>query len=173
MDFIDELSREELVRLVRMYARNWLAHDGCWFLAAEERLGLEAAMELDARSWERFAPAEAKRIMKEFAIPAHGGLEALARALKLRLYAAINPQEIIVRDEKTLVFRMVECRVQKTRREKGLPDFPCKAVGMVEFSNFARAVDERISTRCISCPPDPVTDSYCRWEFILAAPVDR
>jgi hypothetical protein len=173
MDFIEELSREDLIRLVRMFARNWLAHDGCWFLAAEERFGLETAMDLDARSWERFAPAEAKRIMKEFAISPDGGLEALEKALKLRLYAAINRQEITFRDEKTLVFRMLECRVQKTRREKGLPNFPCKSVGIVEFSSFARTVDERICTRCISCPPDPVTDAYCTWEFTLGPPDDR
>ncbi len=125
-------------------------------------------MELDSRSWDRFAPAEARRIMKEFGIPANGGLEALEKALQLRLYAAINRQEITFRDENTLVFRMVDCRVQKTRKEKGLPDFPCKAVGMVEFSRFAETVDERISTRCLSCPPDPVTDGYCTWEFSLS-----
>ena len=30
---IDELSRADLLKLVRLYAKNWLAHDGCWFLA--------------------------------------------------------------------------------------------------------------------------------------------
>ncbi len=168
MASLEDLSREDLIKLIRVYARNWLAHDGCWFLAAEEQYGLDVAMELDARSWERFAPAEARRIMKEFGIPANGGLEALEKALQLRLYAAINRQEITFRDQNTLVFRMVECRVQKTRTEKGLPDFPCKAIGMVEFSRFAQAVDERISTRCLSCPPDPVANGYCTWEFNLS-----
>jgi hypothetical protein len=167
MDWIEELSREDLMRLVRMYARNWLAHDGCWFLAAEERYGLDAAMELDAKSWERFAVSEAKRIMKEFNIPANGGLEALKRALRLRLYAAINRQEIETPNDNTLVFHMVECRVQTTRREKGLPDFPCKPVGLVEFSTFASTVDGRIQTRCLHCPPDPVKGSYCSWEFTI------
>jgi hypothetical protein len=168
----EDLPREDLIKIIRMYARNWLAHDGCWFLAAEEQYGLEKAIELDARSWERFAPAEARRIMREFGIPPNGGLEALEKALQLRLYAAVNRQEITFRDKDTLVFRMLECRVQKTRKEKGLPDFPCKAVGMVEFSRFAETVDARISTRCIGCPPDPVTDSYCTWEFGLS-PAER
>jgi hypothetical protein len=167
LDPIDQLSREDLIRLLRMYAKNWLAHDGCWFLAAEERYGLERAMELDTRSWERFAAAEAKRIMRTFDIPAHGGLAALERALQLRLYAAINRQEIETPDSNTLIFHMVECRVQHARREKGLPEFPCKSVGMVEFSTFARTMDERIETRCRNCPPDPVGDSYCTWEFTI------
>ncbi len=64
----DELSREELIRIIEIHAKNWLAHDGCWFLAAEEKLGMEAAIELDKKSWERFTVVEARRIMEAFEI---------------------------------------------------------------------------------------------------------
>ncbi|MCG2769578.1 MAG: DUF6125 family protein [Anaerolineae bacterium] len=40
------LSRPELLKLVQAYAQSWLAHDGCWFLAAEEKYGIDTAMEL-------------------------------------------------------------------------------------------------------------------------------
>lgn len=168
MKKIADLSREELLKLVNVYSRNWLAHDGCWFLAAEENYGMETAIELDTKAWERFAPAEARRIMKEFDIPAGGGLRALEKVLQYRLYSAINPQEIEWIDEHTMVFRMVECRVQRTRHQKGLPDFPCKSVGIVEFTNFARAVDPRIETACIACPPDNHEGFACGWEFKIA-----
>jgi len=167
MEDITALSREELLKLVQAYARSWLAHDGCWFLAAEEKYGMDTAMELDTRSWERFSPAEARRIMRTFDIAPNGGLVSLEKALGYRLYAAVNRQEAEWVDEHTLVFRMVECRVQTARRRKGLPDFPCKPVGIVEYSGFARAIDPRIQTRCLTCPPDPVTECYCAWEFTL------
>ncbi len=167
MAVVDDLSREDLLKLIQVYAKNWLAHDGCWFLAAEEKLGLEAAIGLDAEAWNRFAVVEAKRIMKEFNIPHGSGLKGLERALGFRLYAAINKQSIEWVDEHTMVFRMVECRVQKTRAEKNLPIFPCMSVGIVEFSQFARTVDERIRTQCISCPPDPIGDSFCAWQFSI------
>ena len=167
MEDIKEMSREELLKLVRAYAENWLAHDGCWFLAAEEQYGMETAMDLDIRSWERFSQAEARRIMRTFDIAPHGGLAALEKALGYRLYAAVNRQEVEWINEHTLVFRMVECRVQATRRKKGLPDFPCKPVGIVEYSTFARTIDPRIRTRCVTCPPDPITDCYCAWEFTV------
>jgi hypothetical protein len=162
---LNEMSREDLITLVKVYAKNWLAHDGCWFLAAEEKYGLETAIELDTRSWERFAVAEARRIVEAFEIEEEGGLPALEKALKYRLYSAINKQEATWTDQGSLVFRMIECRVQATRRRKGLPDFPCKSVGIVEFSQFAKTVDPRIRTECISCPPDPPGDSYCTWRF--------
>lgn len=167
MDHIQELSREDLLKLVEVYAKSWLAHDGCWFLAAEEKYGMDVAMELDTRSWERFAASEARRIVKAFDIPADGGLDALEQALRFRLYSAINEQEARRIDEHTLEFRMLECRVQKTRRGKGLPDFPCKSVGIVEFSTFAAAVDPRIRTECIACPPDEADGYYCGWRFTI------
>jgi hypothetical protein len=62
---------------------------------------------------------------------------------------------------------MLECRVQRTRREKGLLEFPCKSVGTVEFSQFAKTIDPRIETHCITCPPDSTTGLACAWEFGL------
>lgn len=63
---------------------------------------------------------------------------------------------------------MNDCRVQAARKRKNLPDFPCRPVGLVEYANFARAVDPRIRTRCIACPPDDHPEEYfCAWEFWL------
>jgi hypothetical protein len=164
-----QMSREDLIRLLDVYAKNWLAHDGSWFLAAEERLGMEAAMDLDRETWRHFSPAEAKRIMEAFAIPAGGGLQALEQALSYRLYAMVNRQQAVWTEDGALEFRMIECRVQATRRRKGLPDFPCKSVGIVEYTEFATAIDPRIRTECLACPPDPAGDCYCIWRFTLTA----
>ena len=168
-DHLARMSREELVKLIEVHALNWLAHDGCWFLAAEDQHGLDTAIELDRRAWERFSPAEAKRIMKAFNIPAGGGLDALEKALQYRLYATVNRQVAERVSPRKLEFKMVECRVQSTRRAKGLPDFPCKSVGLVEYSRFAETIDPEIRTRCLHCPPDSPSrsDCACAWEFTI------
>ncbi len=162
------LPREQLVGMLEDAARNWLAHDGLWFLAVEHACGMETAIECDIRAWEQFSAIEARRILERHNIPAGGGLEALETALGYRLYAYLNVQETIRVDKRTLVFRMNECRVQAARKRKGLPDFPCKPVGLVEYAVFARTIDPRIRTRCIACPPDPHPDEFwCAWEFTL------
>ena len=165
MPEISELSRQELLKLLEVYAKNWSAHDGCWFLAAEEKYGLETAMLLDAVSWERFAPIEASRIKDAFELPDNGGLDTLETALNLRMYALANKQSVVWTAGDTLELHMVECRVQLARRRKGLPDFPCKQVAMIHFPGFARAIDPAIRTECLACPPDAVGESYCRWRF--------
>lgn len=161
-------TQEELIELLEDAAKNWLAHDGLWFLHVEAALGMEKAIELDVRAWEQFTVIEAQRIMKRHGIEPGGGLEALEQALGYRLYAYVNQQETVRVDSHTLVFRMVDCRVQAARRRKGLPDFPCKPVGLVEYGNFAHAIDPRIHTRCLYCPPDAhPDDAWCAWKFTL------
>jgi hypothetical protein len=162
------MDREELLRALEMFAKNWLAHDGCWFQAAEESIGMEAAIQLDAAAWKRYAVTEANRIMSTFGIPTSAGLPALEKALGLRQYSLINSQHLEWLDDRTrLRFFMDVCRVQETRRRKGLPDFHCKSVGIVEFETFARTVDLRIQTRCLHCPPDATDGKYCGWDFTI------
>ena len=167
MSVIDELDRDTLVALARNFAKNWLAHDGLWFQAVERAHGLEHAIELDAQAWERFSPIEAGRIKKLLDLPDRPGLEGLRTALDYRLYAMLNEQSSTLEDGR-LRFYMNDCRVQSARKRKNLPDFPCKKVGIVEYSTFARTIDNRIRTRCIACPPDAHPDEYhCGWEFRL------
>lgn len=168
MTKFEQMDREGLLKALKMFAKDWLAHDGCWFLAAEERLGMEAAIELDARSWERFAAIEARRIMTLFDVPEGGGLPALEQVLSLRMYNLVNSQRLEWSpDRQRLSLSMDVCRVQEARRRKGLADFPCKPVGTVEFETFARTVDPRIRTTCLGCPPETRSGSYCAWEFTI------
>jgi len=165
---LKDLTKEELLELLRDGALNWLAHDGLWFRAAEERFGMEAAMDLDREAWRGFTVIEAKRIMKRLGLAPGGGIPALVRALGRRLYARINEQEVVEESPTRCVFRMRTCRVQEARKRQGLPDFPCKSVGVVEYGEFARTIDERIETTCLSCPPDPKpAEAWCVWEFRL------
>lgn len=33
--YLAELSKEQLLELIELYAKNWLAHDGVWFQSIE------------------------------------------------------------------------------------------------------------------------------------------
>lgn len=164
-----DLDKEELVQIILDDAKNWLAHDGLWFQAVESEHGMDAAIEADRKAWETFTQVEAKRIMNRLGIEQGGGIPALVTCLKHRMYARLNKQRCVEATDKRVVFQMVDCRVQAARKRRGLSDFPCKPVGMVEYSQFARTVDPRIQTRCICCPPDEHPEEYwCAWEFTLS-----
>ncbi len=165
---LQNLSKEELIAIIVDDAKNWLAHDGLWFQAVEKMYGIDKAIEADAAAWDKFTVIEAQRIMARLGLEPGGGIPALVECLKHRLYARLNLQEAIEVTSTRAVFRMVDCRVQSARKRKGLPDFPCKSVGLVEYAGFARTIDPKIETRCISCPPDPHPEEYwCAWEFVV------
>ena len=164
--FLEQMSKDDLVQIIVDDAKNWLAHDGLWFQAVESAHGMDAAIEADRASWSGFSPIEARRIMDRLGMEPGGGIPALLECLKHRLYARVNTQEVVEASADRAVFVMRDCRVQSARRRKGLPDFPCKQVGIVEYTEFARAVDPRIETRCLTCPPDAHPDDvFCAWEF--------
>jgi len=165
---LESLSREELIEIIVDDAKNWLAHDGLWFQAVESAHGMEAAMDADREAWRRFTVIEARRIMERLNLQPGGGIGELIRCLNRRFYSRINTQEIVEVSDARAVLRMNDCRVQWARKTKGLPDFPCKTVGIVEYTEFARTVDPRIEVRCLTCPPDDHPEEYwCAWEFIL------
>ena len=164
----EDMSREELLGWLQDAAKLWLAHDGLWFQAVEKKEGMERAIAHDTSAWARFSPIEARRIMQRLGIEPGGGIDALVRCLQHRLYAHLNEQELVEKTERSCIFRMKKCRVQLARQRHGLPDFPCKSVGIVEYGTFARTVDPRLRVRCVACPPDDhPAEWYCAWEFKL------
>lgn len=164
---LSDYTKEELIQIIEIYSKNWLAMDGVWFQSIEEKSGMDEAMYHDAEAWRRFTVIEAKRIKEFLQLEERAGLDGLAKALGLRFYANINEDKIEI-EGNTLTYTSVNCRVQCARERKGMPFHPCKSVGIIEYSGFSKVIDERITCECISCYPD-ITDSSCccKWKFTL------
>lgn len=163
-----EMEPGKLEKLKNRVAKNWLVNDGVWFQAIEFSEGMDEAKRCNDSCWAQFSPFEASAVKKLLGLGARPGLEGLKRALGFRVYEAINVQSIVEETEKSFVFQMNQCRVQNARKRKGLDDYPCKSGGLVEYSYFARAIDNRIKTECIGCPPDAHPEEwFCAWKFSL------
>ncbi len=162
------LPEETLEQLRDGMAVNWLANDGVWFQAVEFTQGMNDAKRCNDSCWGQFSPFEAWSIKRILDLPDNPGLDGLKKALQFRLYAFINEQSFVEETENSFVFQMNKCRVQNARKRKELEDYPCKSGGLVEYTTFAEAIDSRIKTECIACPPDPHPEDYfCAWRFIL------
>ena len=165
---LEKMSREELLAYLDVVSKNWLAHDGLWFLAVESEFGLDKAIQIDIKAWEGFTRVEARRLMKFLGLPKGGGLEAVKKALRYRLAANVNHYEILDLPDGSFTFQMCGCRVQDARKRKGMAAFHCKPVGMVEYTGFAQIIDPRVRVECLRCPPDEMSDGrWCTWRFSL------
>ncbi len=166
-ELLNSFTKDELIKLIEIYSKNWLAMDGVWFQSVERKLGMDEAMYYDGEAWRRFTVIEAKRIKEFLGLGENSGIEGLAKALKLRFYANINEDKIEI-EGNVLTYTSVDCRVQRARERKGMEFHPCKSVGIIEYSEFAKVIDSRFTCECLSCYPD-ITDKSCccKWRFTL------
>jgi len=163
-----EMEEEKMDALISAVAKNWLVNDGVWFQAVEFDNGMNDAKRCNDSCWAQFSPYEAFAIKKFLNLDDHCGLEGLKKALSFRMYSFINEQSIVDESPQSFVFQMNDCRVQSARKRKKLDDYPCKSAGLVEYAYFARAMDKRIETECIGCPPDEHPEEwFCAWRFRL------
>ena len=163
-----EMEPAQLQALKERVAKNWLVNDGVWFQTIEFSEGMNDAKRCNDSCWAHFSPFEAHSIKELLGMGTAPGLEGLKRALGFRIYETINVQSICEETENSFVFQMNECRVQEARKRKGLDDYPCKSAGLVEYTYFARAIDSRIKTTCVGCPPDEHPQEwYCAWKFSI------
>ena len=154
--------------LMGALAKNWLVNDGVWFQAVEFDMGMTDAKRCNDSCWAHFSPYEARAIKNFLKLSDQPGLEGLKQALNFRMYAMINKQSIVDEGPDSFVFQMNDCRVQSARKRRNLDDYPCKSGGMVEYTYFATAIDSRIKTECIGCPPDEHPEEwYCAWRFSI------
>ena len=162
------MSQQQLEDLQKSVAINWLANDGVWFQTVEFSLGMNDAKRCNDSAWAQFSPFEAWSIKQMLDLPEKTGLEGLKKALNHRLYAFVNEQSFEDEGQNAFIFRMNNCRVQRARKRKGLDDYPCKSGGLVEYRTFAEAIDTRIKTECIACPPDAHPEQwFCAWRFSI------
>ena len=94
-DLLQSLSKEQLLRLIEDYSKNWLAMDGVWFQSVERMRGMDEAMYHDGEAWKRYTVIEGKRIKAFLELPEHPGLEGLALALQFRFYANLNEADLL------------------------------------------------------------------------------
>lgn len=163
---LENLPRETLIELCRMYSRNWQTLDGLWFGNVEAEFGLNTAVKLDLKNWEKQAMLEAKRIKKVMSLD-KGGLSSVLTVLSLMSWQLTSPLfEIEFEGPDRIVFNYSRCAVQEGRAKLHKPQFPCKTMKLTLLSSIAGVVEPKAKVNCLSCPPDPHNPGYwCKWEL--------
>lgn len=162
---LQNLPKEKLPEYVLLQLRNLWAVDGLYFLGIEKQFGTDTATKIDAQVWEVMGKIEARKL-KEFLGITKNDIPSMMRALQYTSWALdLEDKELIIDTDHAMI-RNVGCRVQNTRRTKGLPEFGCKPVRFGFLKAFAKEFNPEIVVKCIVCPPDKhPEDLWCHWEF--------
>jgi hypothetical protein len=161
------LSKEQLSEYLLLQLRNLWAVDGLYYLGIEAAYGTPAATDIDAKVWVVMGKIEARKLKEFFGITGTD-IPSMMQALKYTSWALdLEDKEITVQPHHAVI-RNVRCRVQNTRKSKGLPEFGCKPVRFGFLKAFAKEFNPKIVVTCTVCPPDRhPEDLWCQWEFSL------
>jgi hypothetical protein len=165
ISILTKLPKEKIPEYIFMQLRNLWAVDGLYFLGIEDLYGTEVATQIDANVWAIMGKIEARKL-KEFFGLTKNDIPSMMKALQYTAWALdLEDKEIIVKKNQALI-RNVQCRVQNTRKNKGLKEFGCKPVRFGFLKAFAKEFNPDIIVNCSVCPPDPHPDNlWCQWEF--------
>ena len=124
---ISDIPREKIPDFIFMHLRNMWSIDGLYFLGIEEKYGTKVATEIDKDVWKIMGKIEARRLKNLFDIK-DNNLSSLVKCLKLSGWALdLEDKEIIKKDNRVIISNSV-CRIQNTRIQKNLSEFPSSFV---------------------------------------------
>ena len=165
---LEELTKEQLEELVRIYARNLLALDGVWFQSVERGRGMDEAMAHDCAVWRRFTETEARRIKTFLGLPERPGTRRAGTSPRVSFRRAGQPPDGVPPSGRCAGVPRGGLPGAVGSHPQGLPLHPCKPVGENEYAYFARVIDDRIGCEAVSCFPDMTEpDCACAWRFRL------
>ena len=165
---LEELTKETLIALTKMYTRNWQTLDGLWFRNVEAEYGLDAAIRIDLENWEKQSVIEAERIREVLKLD-KGGLTSVLTVLSFMSWQLSSPMFQCEEESlEKIVFFYPRCSVQEGRRKQNKPEFPCKTMKLMLLSNIAKVVEPRAAVKCLTCPPDPHPEKFwCKWQLTM------
>lgn len=166
---LEKLSKAELIELVRLYTKLFLAVDGFWYLAVKEMVDEDTATACDIWVWEKYTPYELKRLMQLRNIKGND-LEAFATALGFSPWFANLDYRLTREGENRLIFTVLECpTLQALKREgAGRENIICRQVDPQLFQIMIQSFNPKGKVIPIELPPETRGDGICcRWQFSL------
>jgi hypothetical protein len=162
---LEGLSKEKLFDLFFYHIRNLWRVDGLYFLGIEEKFGTVSATEIDANCWKVMGKLEAREL-KELLDVKIIDIPTVLYILQNTSWALYQTKKEIEIKENEGIFRVVECRTQLARLNKGLPEFPCKKVRFGYLQSFIETLNPNFEVVCSICPPDVHPQNFwCEWIF--------
>ena len=166
---LEDLSKAELVDLIQLYSKLFLAVDAFWYLAVKEKVDEDTATACDIWVWEKYTPYELKRLMPLRNIKG-SDLESFATALGFSPWFANLDYSLSREGENRLTFTVLKCpTLEALKREgSGRENVICRQVDPILFQIMIQCFNPSGKVRPIELPPETYGKSICcRWQFSI------
>ena len=166
---LEELSKTELVDLVRLYSKLFLAVDAFWYLAVREKVDEDTATACDIWVWEKYTSYELQRLMPLRNIKG-SDLESFATVLGFSPWFANLDYRLTREGENRLTFTVLECPTLAALKREGTgrENTFCQQVEPPLFQTIIQSFNPKGKAIPIELPPATSGDNICcRWQFAI------
>ena len=164
---LSDFSPDALARLLKLYAKLYIALDGIWYLTLKERLGSDEALACDIKAWERNCKYEMARIKRHLKIRGND-VAALMKALQFCPWCLMMEYHIDIKDSNSALMTVTYCPTLDALEQegKGRENEICRIVEPTVLKAYASFFDPNIKVNGLKLPPRKNKDDICcQWEF--------
>ncbi|HWR70754.1 MAG TPA: DUF6125 family protein [Dehalococcoidia bacterium] len=164
---LEDLPRESLVGLVRLYSRLMMDIDGLWFLSMKDRISNEEAIACDNWVWGRVV----KKMLDDLAglIGVQGrdvvDFMRVIQATPLH-YVVEETIEVQNRNRATLTVTYCPTLAALEKEDAGRDTLHCRLACSVTRTRHAKLFNPAIEVECLTMPPRKDKQGlFCCWEY--------
>ncbi|MDD5095197.1 MAG: DUF6125 family protein [Dehalococcoidia bacterium] len=165
----DKLTRETLLKLLKMYSEYIRRVDGYWYVTVMNRWGNEAALECDLDVWEKAQVWEIKSTTSLLNI--HGDdVLTMMKAMQSSPWMWLYDYDVDIksRDHAILTFRTCPILASIEKEGTGREELLCHGLEPKVFRVIADYFNPKIEVIPLKLPPRKASDEIaCRWEMKL------
>jgi hypothetical protein len=164
-----DLSRDELLRLVGLYGTMVRALDGFWYISVMRQAGNDLALECDIQTWRGMIKYSLKRISEQFEIQGDD-LETMFRALRYEPMFGETDYQVEFISDREAVMTVTGCPVLHALEKDGggREAQICGVVEPIIMECYTSFFNPAIVSEALERPPRKDRDGICcRWRFTL------
>ncbi len=165
----EKLSREMLIKLLKVYSEYVLKIDGYWYMTILNRWGNDEALNCDIAVWERAKLFELKAMTEAYNI--HGdNIATLMKYIQTHPWITLSEYEIDVKNANYATLTHFTCPTLFAieKEGSGREKRQCSEVDFKFFKVMAHHFNPDIQVTPLKLPPrESLDDICCKWEFKL------
>ena len=167
LEIFKNMSAEQLRQYIAFLLWHYRVADAFWFIKVAERFDQQTAEDINTAVWSKVSAMAAKDLVQRFNIRS-GGLAGFVQAQRLFPWCILVDYRFEQFEDEVLI-SVPSCPTQKARLDRGLDEYACKEMHLMEFANFGRVIEPRLQVQCLFAPPDDHPDNmFCKWRFFLS-----
>jgi hypothetical protein len=165
----DNLNKETLVALLKLYGKYLLRIDGFWYLSVKDKFGNDGAFACDVEVWERLQPWEVK-VFSELLNIRGDDVTAVMKYMQICPWIGAVDFDIDLQSPKYGVITMTHCPtlLSLEKEGSGREKLICQGMEPKIMNIIAHHFNPEIAVTPVKIPPrTDYNDCCCQWAFEL------